>query len=251
MAERSVGFASSAGHGLSLAYALAWCACKIALQTGDLPGAQRCLERLAEQASWNSLGQWDVICRCWTGVLRARQGHPDEAADLLAAALHGVPEGNFRLHHTSFLGEQAHVLGRIGRPRQALEAIDKAIAICDRLNERWFFPELLRFKGEIVLGAGGANAAASAEELFRSALGWARRQGALSWELRAATSLARLKQTQGRTGESRDCLAPVYGRFGEGFTTGDLRTAAALLDELDRSAAPRMHHGRTHPHAAS
>lgn len=232
MAERSVAFANSAGHGLSLAYALAWCACKIALQTGDLPGAQRCLGRLAEQASWDSLGQWDVICRCWTGVLRARQGHPNEAADLLAAALHGVPEGNFRLHHTSFLGEQAHALGRIGRPRQALEAIDKSIAICDRLNERWFFPELLRFKGEIVLGAGGPGAAASAEELFRSALEWARRQGALSWELRAATSLARLKQAQSRTGEGRDCLAPVYGRFGEGFTTEDLRTAAALLDEL-------------------
>ncbi len=232
MAERSVASASSAGHGLSLAYALAWCACKIALQTGDLPGAQRCLGRLAEQASWNSLGQWDVICRCWTGVLRARQGHPDEAADLLAAALHGVPDGNFRLHHTSFLGEQAHALGRTGRTRPALEAIDKAIAICDRLNERWFFPELLRFKAEIVLGAGDADAAASAEALFRSAIDRARRQGSLSWELRAATGLARLQQAQGRTGEARDGLAPIYRRFGEGFTTADLQTAAMLLDEL-------------------
>ena len=232
MAERSVEFASSAGHGLSLAYALAWCACKIAVQTGDLPGAERCLARLAGQASWDTLGQWDVICRCWTGVLRARQGRPHEAADLLASALDGVPEGNFRLHHTSFLGEQAHALGRIRRPRQALEAIDRSIAICDRLNERWFFPELLRFKGEIVLGADGYGAAASAEDLFRSALDWARRQGALSWELRAAVSLARLRRAQGRTCEGRDTLAQVHGRFSEGFTTVDLQTATALLDEL-------------------
>lgn len=232
MAERSIGFASSASHGLSLAYALAWCACRIALQTGDLPGVERHLGRLTEQASWDSLGQWDIISKCWTGVLRARQGQPGEAVDLLAAALHGIPEGNFRLHHTSFLGEQAHALGRIGRPQQALEAIDKSIAICDHLNERWFFPELLRFKGEILLGAGASGAAASAEKLFRSALDWAKRQRALSWELRAAISLARLKQVQGRTGEGRDCLAPVYDRFGEGFTTADLRTAAVLLDEL-------------------
>ena len=232
MAERSVSFASTAGHGLSLAYALSWCACKIALQTGDLSGAEHCLARLAEHVSWDSLGQWDVICRCWTGVLRARQGHPHEAADLIADALHGVPEGNFRLHHTSFLGEQAHALGRIGRPQQALEAIDRSIAICDRLNERWFFPELLRFKGEIVLGAAGPGAEASSEEWFRTALVWARRQGALSWELRASTSLALLKQTQGKIAEGRDCLAPVYGRFGEGFTTVDLQTAAALINEL-------------------
>ena len=232
MAERSVGFASSAGHGISLAYALAWCACRIALQTGDLAEAQRCLERLAEHVSWDSLGQWDVISKCWTGVLLARQGQPGEAADLLAVALHGVPEGNFRLHHTSFLGEQAHALGRVGQVHQALEAIDRSIAICERLNERWFFPELLRFKGEIVLAAGDLRATPAAEQSFRAALDWAKRQGALSWELRAAMSLARLKQAQGRTGEGRDCLAPVYGRFSEGFTTADLRTAATLLDEL-------------------
>ena len=173
-----------------------------------------------------------MISRCWTGVLLARQGRPGEVADLLAAALDGVPEGNFRLHHTSFLGEQAHALGRIGRSRQALEAIDRSIAICERLNERWFFPELLRFKGEIVLAAGDRGAAALAEESFSSALDWAKRQGALSWELRAAISLARLRQAQGRNDEGRDCLAPVYGQFGEGFTTADLRTAAALLDAL-------------------
>lgn len=232
MAERSVEYARSAGHGLSVAYALAWSACEIAIQTGNLLVAEHCLQRLSEQASWDSLGQWTLICRCWTGVLRDRQGLPKAAADLLGAALRDIPEGSFRLHHTRFLGERAHVLGRIGRPLQALEAINKAITLCERLDERWFFAELLRIKGGVILKVGSPGAATSAEEQFTSALDWAKRQGALSWELRAATSLAQLKRGHGKPGEARDLLAPVYGRFAEGFATADLRAAKALLDDL-------------------
>ena len=67
---------------------------------------------------------------------------------------------------------------------------------------------------------------------FRQALDWARQQGALSWELRAATSLARLWRDHHRGGEARDLLASVYGRFTEGFDTADLKRARRLLDEL-------------------
>ena len=63
-------------------------------------------------------------------------------------------------------------------------------------------------------------------------LDWARRQGALSWELRTATSLARLRQDQGRAAEARSLLQPVYDRFSEGFETADLKTAKALLDSM-------------------
>jgi predicted ATPase len=63
-------------------------------------------------------------------------------------------------------------------------------------------------------------------------LGWARRQGALSWELRAATSLARMWRKQDRSQEARELLAPVYDRFIEGFETADLKAAKALLDNL-------------------
>jgi len=76
------------------------------------------------------------------------------------------------------------------------------------------------------------NAAAAAEDHFREALDWARRQGALSWELRAATSLARMWRNQGRSKEARELLAPVYDRFTEGFETADLKATKALLDEL-------------------
>ena len=232
MVSRCVGYAESMGHGLSTAYALAWCACGIAIQTGDLPEAERCLHRLADQASWDSLGQWTLIHQCWTGVLRDRQGDPSAAAGVLAAALRDIPSGSFRLHHTRFLGEYAGVLGRIGRAREALDAVDTAITLCERLEERWFYAELLRIKGGIVLRVEGASAGASAEEQFTSALDWAGRQGAWSWALRAATSLASLKQSQGLAEEARALLTPIYGHFTEGFETADLQRARALLDRL-------------------
>jgi predicted ATPase len=91
--------------------------------------------------------------------------------------------------------------------------------------------ELVRVRGELLLLQGAPGAAAAAEDHFRQALDWARRQGALSWELRAAMSLARLLHDRDRIG-ARDLLASIYDRFTEGFGTADLITAKQLLDEL-------------------
>jgi predicted ATPase len=91
-------------------------------------------------------------------------------------------------------------------------------------------PELLRIKGELVLLQGMPGVAAAAEDHFRQALDWARQQGALSWELRAATSLARLLRDQNRSSEAVALLAPIYDRVTEGFETNDLKAARALID---------------------
>ena len=87
---------------------------------------------------------------------------------------------------------------------------------------------VLRRKGELLLLQGAPDA----EEWFGQAVAWARRQGALSLELRSATSLARLHQRGGRTTQARKVLTPVYRRFTEGFGTADLMTAKAVLDTL-------------------
>jgi predicted ATPase len=79
---------------------------------------------------------------------------------------------------------------------------------------------------------------AGAERGYIASLDWARQQQAKSWELRTATSYARLMRDQVRVGEARDLLAPVYGWFTEGFATKDLREAKALLEELETSSAP-------------
>jgi predicted ATPase len=101
-------------------------------------------------------------------------------------------------------------------------------------------PEVLRLKGELVLLQGAPGAAAAAEDCFRQALDWARRQGALSWELRAATSLARLLRDQGRSADALALLQPVYDRFTEGFDTTDLKVAKALLEALAEPNALRI-----------
>jgi predicted ATPase len=92
--------------------------------------------------------------------------------------------------------------------------------------------ELLRIKGEIIRSGASPAGDHDAEDWFRRALDLARRQGALSWELRAATSLARLWHRNGRTTEADELLSGVYGRFTEGFDTIDLKTAAAHLNEF-------------------
>jgi predicted ATPase len=94
----------------------------------------------------------------------------------------------------------------------------------------WCAAELLRVKALTLTRKHGTQAAA--EALLQQSLDTAREQGALSWELRTATSLARLQHGQGRTHEAYDLLASVYARFTEGFATIDLLNARSLLDDM-------------------
>jgi predicted ATPase len=130
-----------------------------------------------------------------------------------------------------FLGEMAHAAATAGRADDGIAALDQALARVERNAENWCLPELLRLKGELLLMQSEQNRASAAEHFSRS-LDCGRRQQALSWELRTVISIARLQRDQGRKREARDLLAPLYGRFTEGFGTADLQIAKRLLDEL-------------------
>lgn len=232
MSDLSVERAKEADHGRSVTWVLGYSACKMQFFTGNVEQFEQHLLDLFQTALLDPSGQWDLMGRCWKGVLLGLHGDAGAGADLLTGALKGVPENSYRLYHTLFLGELAHLLARAGEFGRAVEAIDRAVAICDHLGERWYFAELLRIKGEITRMEGGSTAAAAAEDQFEQSLDWARRQGALSLELRAATSLARSRLAQARHHDASALLAPVYGRFTEGFATSDLRAAKDLLDRL-------------------
>ena len=151
---------------------------------------------------------------------------------LLQDALDELRDAGAAPGYSSFLAVLARGMGRAGRVNEGLAAIEEALALSERHEERWSLPELLRTKGELHLLVGSGGDARAAEDCFRQALDWARHDGTLSWELRAALSLSRLRRDQGRAREAHDLLATVYGRFAEGFETADLRTAKALLDDL-------------------
>jgi predicted ATPase len=103
---------------------------------------------------------------------------------------------------------------------------------CAARDEGWYMAELSRIKGELMLAGDARNAEANAEKLFVQSLDEARGQGALFWELRTTTSLARLWQKNGRRAEAGVLLRPIHARLTEGYATADARAAQALLEEL-------------------
>ena len=233
-AHDSVEAARAANHAMTLCHALAMGACPIAMLVGDLAAAEHYVEMLLDHSARHALARWRAFGRSYQRVLVIKRGNLNTGLRLLRAAFEEHGEAGFTdLRVSAFLGELAEGVGRAGQIADGLAAIDKAIDHSERTEERWIIAELLRSKGELLLLEGAPGAAAAAEDLFRQALDWARRQGALSLELRAATSLARLWRDQGRPAEGMALLQPVYDRFTEGFDTADLKAAKALLDAVE------------------
>jgi len=119
----------------------------------------------------------------------------------------------------------------LGQFDDAWRCVGEAMTTVETTKERWCEAEVNRVTGEIALLSPEPERA-KAEEYFDRAHEVARQQQAKSWELRAATSMARLWRNQGKPQQARELLAPVYGWFTEGFETRDLKEAQALLDEL-------------------
>jgi predicted ATPase len=231
-AEGNVEDAHAANHVMTLCSTLSQAPCHIALLVGDLAAAEHYVRMLLDHSTRHALPLWRAWSRCHQGVLVIRRGDLVTGLQLLRAGLDELGEATSALRFPTFLGEMAEALGHAGQIADGLAVIEEAIVRSERTEERWVIAELLRIKGELLLLQGAPGAPAAAEGHFRQALDWARRQGALSWELRAATSLARLLSDQGRSADATALLQPVYDRFTEGFDTADLKAAKALLDTL-------------------
>jgi predicted ATPase len=231
-ADSSLTEARAANHTMSLCSALALAACPIALSVGGLAAAARCVTMLLDHSTRQGLASWHAWGRSYQGILVIKRGDVVAGSRLLRASFDELAEAGSALRFLTFLGEMAEALGRAGQIAEGLAAIEEALAWTERTDERWRIAELLRLKGELLLLQGAPGAATAAEDHFRQALDWARRQGALSWELRAATSLARLLRDQSRAADAVALLQPVYDRFTEGFDTPDLKAANALLGTL-------------------
>src|SRR5262245_35501042 len=183
------------------------------------------------------------ICReqgipFWLGVALILQGWGRATRTQAAEQIPSMHDGMTIYRATDaalwlpyFLTLLAETYGAASQPHAGLRLLDEAHTVIDNTQERFYEAEVHRVQGELVL-AQAADQHAQAETCFQHALDVAHRQQARSWELRAALSLARLWQQQGKRAETRALLAPVYGWFTEGFDTADLQEARALLDEL-------------------
>jgi hypothetical protein len=230
-----VDYARGTHHLTSQFYALVQAACPVALHAGDLAGAERFVKILSELATEQAQETWSIWAQCFEGVLLIKRRKSPAGTRLLRAGLDALPEVAFHYHKTAFLAELAEGLGGAGELDQGLTVVNDALARAERLEEGWLLPEILHKKGELLLRGGARGAPGEAERSFRQALERARGQDALAWEVRSATSLARLWQRQRRPAQARKLLAPVYRRFTEGFDTADLLSAKALLRDLDYS----------------
>jgi predicted ATPase len=142
------------------------------------------------------------------------------------------------------LGALAQGYAQGGQAQEGLRVIAEALALVKKTEERWNEAELSRLKGELVLQSGvrspktpipntqAPSPQVEAEACYLKAIAIARKQQAKSLELRAATSLARLWQRQGKRQEAHGLLLEIYNWFTEGFATKDLQEAQALLEEL-------------------
>jgi predicted ATPase len=235
-ARDAVDEAKESDQALSVCTALAHAACPIALYVGDLAEAERLISMLMEYSAKHPLSLWDPLGRCLKGALLLARGEV-AGLGLLRAALDWLRGAGFGYYDAIFLGTLAEGMAVAGQLPAARVVIDEALDRCERSEGRWCLPELLRIKGELLRLAGPSSIVKEAEDYFRQAIDCARRQGALSWEMRAVTSLAEVWHAGGKTAEAKQLLSSAYNRFTEGFETHDLRTARTLIDEFCRPLA--------------
>jgi predicted ATPase/DNA-binding winged helix-turn-helix (wHTH) protein len=229
-AARVVEEASQLGHTIALGLSLVWTTPAV-IWAGDWRRAQEAIDHIEADARQNGLTAYGSLGRGLRGHLLIERGELQAGVDLLLEfqqMLHATRYGSLL---ATFSAPLAWGLAQQGQLEQALMTIDTQIVRVESQGGSFDLPELIRVKAATLLTAGGERDA-EAEALLLRSLDQARRQSALAWELRAATTLARLQMRTGRAAEAATALGAVYSRFAEGFQTPDLSAARNLLDGL-------------------
>ena len=223
--------ARALGDPYSLAYTLNYAALLVPELCGEhalvLERAEEGI-RLAHDLGYPFLGAFGSLWRAW---VLGQAGEPGPALAMMSEALERCLSLGVRYHYPQLLARCARLRVRAGDVGGAQLEIAQAVAQIEDSGERSIKADVYIAEGEVQCAAGGEQRAL-AEAAYLLALEVAREQHALSWELRAATELARLWARDGRGPAARDLLEPVLGSFTEGHTTADLRRAAGLLATL-------------------
>jgi predicted ATPase len=221
---RAIGHAFTLGHAVDFSACL-YQFCRLGAETQAAGEEETAIATQQGFPLWHACGTLHKAA----GMLL--QGRREEALPLLLKGLNAFRATGAGVRVPYYLGMLGDAYTQAGRFEDALQTFNGALATAERNDDRFEEAELYRLKGELLL-AESPDQAAAAEGCFQQALATAVRQQSKAWELRAATSLARLWQRQGRRDEARAALAAVYDTFTEGFTTPDLVDGKALLDSL-------------------
>jgi predicted ATPase len=218
------------GHAVTMIYAL-WHASMTQTVCRDYAKASALLDEAIALADEKGASFWKPLATVGRGSVLALTGDASKAIQVITSATTAYRSTGARVVLPLYLSSLAWAQAELGQFDDAWRCINEATTAIQTTKETWHEAEVNRMAGEIAFKPLERDAA-KAEAYFERALAVARQQQARSWELRAATSMARLWRDQGRREEACELLAPVYGWFTEGFDTLDLKEAKALLDEL-------------------
>lgn len=228
--QEALRIARKLGHPATTAFIIAIGGCELNWFLKDFEKINEYTEELVPICEKNGFIYFGAHGYFYRGERKTFEGKVKEGIGEMHQSL-AIMEGTGTLTcFTRLLARVAYACLKAGEIEEGLAAVNKALGIMQKCDERYMEAELYRLKAELLWMRGEAES--EVEKYFRQAIEVSRRQQAKMWELRATMSLSRLKQKQGRSEEARKMLAEVYGWFTEGFNTPDLEEAKALLDSL-------------------
>jgi predicted ATPase/DNA-binding winged helix-turn-helix (wHTH) protein len=193
---------------------------------GDWSMVESLTAHLATHARAHGLASYEAVATGFRAQTLIAGGESRPGIELLRKALLRLHADRYELYASAFIADLSRGLAALGQISEGLDVLSEAIARVPE-GDAFDMPELLRLRGELEARNGSVD---SAEVSLAASIALAEQQGALSWRLRAETSLARIRHHQAKPG-ALDSLAATYSRFSEGFDTADLKAAKRLLDE--------------------
>ena len=193
---------------------------------------QQWAETIITLATEQAVPYWLALGTIYHGWALAAQGQMEAGIAQMQQGLAAYQATGARFGLDRWPGLLAELHGHAGQVDAGLTILEKAFAVVRQDGLSAFAAELHRIQGDLLLQTGARHQEGEAEASLLQALAIARQQQAKSLELRAALSLGRLWQRQGKPDVARDLLRPIYGWFTEGLDTADLRDARALLEDL-------------------
>jgi class 3 adenylate cyclase/predicted ATPase len=236
--EQAIANAEKIRHPFTLAFALVFGA-YLRQHLRDVEGTRDHANRAMILSTEHNFLHWKQQATILRGWALAQLGEADEGLSQMRFGLDEYEAMDSWLAGCWFRCLLAEAYAKVGMRDAALRALDGALATARRTGDHSYLAEVYRLQGEITLSNGEPASVQEAEELFGLSLEIARQQGALSWELRTAVSLARLSHQAGKREHARLLIVPIVGRFSEGLSTPDLKQAMQLVNELGMDAPAR------------